>query len=130
MLGVAATYWRGRWPETLVDGLAGLAMAIPDFLWGLLFILGLGVLLPVLPISGRLDPRLDLREYIAVLGEDFRSGGHPEALERLAQGAAAMRRRKYETDLVAAGARRVFASDDEEARRVLGAVLNTLADHV
>jgi peptide/nickel transport system permease protein len=34
-------------------------MAIPDFLWGLLFILGLGVLLPVLPISGRLDPRLE-----------------------------------------------------------------------
>jgi ABC-type dipeptide/oligopeptide/nickel transport system permease component len=59
LLGVAATYWRGRWPETLVDGLAGLAMAIPDFLWGLLFILGLGVLVPVLPISGRLDPRLE-----------------------------------------------------------------------
>jgi ABC-type dipeptide/oligopeptide/nickel transport system permease component len=59
LVGVAATYWRGRWPETLVDGLAGLAMAIPDFLWGLLFILGLGVLVPVLPISGRLDPRLE-----------------------------------------------------------------------
>jgi ABC-type dipeptide/oligopeptide/nickel transport system permease component len=59
LAGVAATYWRGRWPETLVDAIAGLAMAIPDFLWGLLFILGLGVLLPVLPISGRLDPRLE-----------------------------------------------------------------------
>jgi ABC-type dipeptide/oligopeptide/nickel transport system permease component len=59
LLGVAATYWRGGWPETLVDGIAGLAMAIPDFLWGLLFILALGVLLPVLPISGRLDPRLE-----------------------------------------------------------------------
>jgi dipeptide transport system permease protein len=59
LLGVSATYWRGRWPETLVDGIAGLAMAIPDFLWGLLFILGLGVLVPVLPISGRLDPRLE-----------------------------------------------------------------------
>jgi ABC-type dipeptide/oligopeptide/nickel transport system permease component len=59
LLGVAAVYWRGRWPEALVDGLSGLAMAIPDFLWGLLFILGLGVLLPVLPISGRLDPRLE-----------------------------------------------------------------------
>ena len=58
-LGIAATYWRGRWPETLVDLVAGLAMAIPDFLWGLLFILGLGVLLPILPISGRLDPRLE-----------------------------------------------------------------------
>lgn len=60
LLGVAAVYWRGRWPELLVDGLSGLGMAIPDFLWGLLFILGLGVLLPVLPISGRLDPRMEV----------------------------------------------------------------------
>ena len=59
LLGVAAVYWRGRWPEAVVDALSGLAMAIPDFLWGLLLILGLGVLLPVLPISGRLDPRLE-----------------------------------------------------------------------
>ncbi len=59
LLGVAAVYWRGGWAEALVDGLSGLAMAIPDFLWGLLFILFLGVLLPVLPISGRIDPRIE-----------------------------------------------------------------------
>jgi peptide/nickel transport system permease protein len=63
--GVAAVYWRGRWPEAAVDGITGLAMAIPDFLWALLFVLGLGVLLPVLPISGRIDPRLET---------DFRTG--------------------------------------------------------
>lgn len=55
--GVAAVYWRRRWPETVVDGFAGLGLAIPDFLWGLLFILVLGVLWPVLPVSGRIDPR-------------------------------------------------------------------------
>jgi ABC-type dipeptide/oligopeptide/nickel transport system permease component len=65
LFGIAAVYWRGRWPEALADGFSGLAMAIPDFLWGLLFILGLGVLLPILPISGRLDPRLET---------DFRTG--------------------------------------------------------
>jgi ABC-type dipeptide/oligopeptide/nickel transport system permease component len=59
LLGVAATFWRGRWPESAVDGFAGLAMAIPDFLWGLMFILALGVLFPVLPISGRIDPRVE-----------------------------------------------------------------------
>ena len=59
LLGVAAVYWRGRWPEFAVDGVSGFAMAIPDFLWGLLFVLGLGVLWPVLPISGRIDPRLE-----------------------------------------------------------------------
>jgi ABC-type dipeptide/oligopeptide/nickel transport system permease component len=57
LLGVAAVYWRRRWPETVVDGFAGLGLAIPDFLWGLLFILVLGVLWPVLPVSGRIDPR-------------------------------------------------------------------------
>jgi len=40
-----------------VDGITGLTLAIPDFLWGLVFILVLGVLVPVLPISGRVDPR-------------------------------------------------------------------------
>ena len=59
LFAVASVYWRGRWPETLADGFSGLALAIPDFLWGLIFILLLGVLFPVMPISGRLDPSLD-----------------------------------------------------------------------
>jgi ABC-type dipeptide/oligopeptide/nickel transport system permease component len=54
-----AVYFRGRWPEFVVDGVTGLVLAIPDFLWGLLFVLILGVLLPLLPISGRIDPTLD-----------------------------------------------------------------------
>ena len=56
---VSAVYFRGRWPELAVDGATGLVLAIPDFLWGLLFVLVLGVLLPILPISGRIDPTLD-----------------------------------------------------------------------
>ncbi len=55
----AAVYFLGRWPETILDGISGVALAIPDFLWGLLFVLVLGVLMPLLPISGRIDPRLD-----------------------------------------------------------------------
>jgi peptide/nickel transport system permease protein len=57
-LAVAGTYWRGRWPEAVVDGATGIVLAIPDFLWALIFILVLGVLVPLLPISGRIDPRL------------------------------------------------------------------------
>jgi peptide/nickel transport system permease protein len=53
---VTAVYFRGRWPEIATEGFAGIALAIPDFLWALLFVLLLGVLLPVLPISGRIDP--------------------------------------------------------------------------
>ena len=55
----SAVMFRGRWLELVVESGTGLVLAIPDFLWGLLFILVLGVLLPVLPISGRLDPTLD-----------------------------------------------------------------------
>jgi ABC-type dipeptide/oligopeptide/nickel transport system permease component len=55
-LALAAVYWRGRWPETVVDGMAGFGQAVPDFLWGLVLILLLGVAFPVLPISGRIDP--------------------------------------------------------------------------
>jgi len=58
-LALFAVLFRGRWPELVVDGGSGLALAIPDFLWGLLFILVLGVLLPWFPISGRIDPTLD-----------------------------------------------------------------------
>jgi peptide/nickel transport system permease protein len=81
LLGVAAVHWRGRWPEAVVDGVSGLALAIPDFLWGLLLILGLGVLLPLLPITGRLDPRLET---------DFATGFY--LLESLLRGELAVTR--------------------------------------
>lgn len=59
LIAVASVYWRGHWPESVADGFSGLALAIPDFLWGLIFILVLGVLFPIMPISGRLDPSLE-----------------------------------------------------------------------
>ena len=59
LFAVASVYWRGRWPESWVDGFSGLALAIPDFLWGLIFILLWGVLFAIMPISGRLDPSLE-----------------------------------------------------------------------
>ncbi len=68
-LALIGIYWSNRWPEALVDGLTGLNQAIPDFLWGLIFILTLGVLWPIMPVSGRIDPRLSLefatRFYLA-----------------------------------------------------------------
>ncbi len=51
-------YFRKRLPEWIVDGWVAISLAIPDFLWGLMFILAFGVLWPILPISGRIDPRL------------------------------------------------------------------------
>ena len=60
-LAVAATHWRGRIAERATDGFSAFGLAVPDFLWGLIFILILGVLIPVLPISGRVDPSLSFR---------------------------------------------------------------------
>lgn len=56
--GVISAARHGRWLSSLIDSLAAIVQSIPDFLWGLIFILLFGVLLPWLPISGRLDPLL------------------------------------------------------------------------
>jgi peptide/nickel transport system permease protein len=60
-LGLVGAYGQGRWPEAAVDGFSGLVLAIPDFLWALLFILLLGVAIPIMPISGRIDFDTDFR---------------------------------------------------------------------
>src|SRR4051812_15005853 len=55
-LALAATYWRGTWVEAVVDGINSIALAIPEFLWAMLLIVAFAVLMPVFPISGRIDP--------------------------------------------------------------------------
>ena len=57
MIGVQL---RGRRAEWAVDAGIGVLLAVPDFLWALMLLLAFGVLLPLLPISGRIDPRLDV----------------------------------------------------------------------
>ena len=51
---------RGRSAEWLVDGGVGVLLAIPDFLWALILLLLFGVLIPLVPISGRIDPQIDI----------------------------------------------------------------------
>ncbi|MEH2489741.1 ABC transporter permease [Bradyrhizobium sp. AZCC 2230] len=64
VLGVVAALagilLRGRRAEWVVDGGIGMLLAIPDFLWALILLLLFGVLIPLLPISGRIDPEIDL----------------------------------------------------------------------
>ncbi len=55
-LALAATHWKGSWIEAAVDAVNSVALAIPEFLWALLLVIAFGVLLPWLPIAGRLDP--------------------------------------------------------------------------
>jgi dipeptide transport system permease protein len=59
-LAFVATRWRETTAETGVDIANGIALSVPDFLWGLALILALGVAWPVFEISGRVSPRLDL----------------------------------------------------------------------
>src|SRR5450432_2498737 len=53
---VGVSFRRGR-TEWLVDGGVGVVLAIPDFLWALILLLVFGVLIPLLPTSGRIDPQ-------------------------------------------------------------------------
>ncbi len=45
---------------TALDAVVTAVMSIPEFLWGIILILGLGVMAPVLPFIGRLDPSIPL----------------------------------------------------------------------
>jgi peptide/nickel transport system permease protein len=60
VVAFAGVVSRGRRLEWLVDTAIGFFLAIPDFLWALILLLAFGVLVPLLPISGRLDPQLDI----------------------------------------------------------------------
>ena len=60
LLAFVATRWRETPAETGVDVVSGVALSVPDFLWGLALILTFGVAFPLFEISGRVSPRLDL----------------------------------------------------------------------
>ena len=58
-IALLSTAWRGTVLERFIDNFNGIMLAVPDFIWGLTFVLVLGVLVPLLPISGRSDPSID-----------------------------------------------------------------------
>ncbi|MDC0434960.1 ABC transporter permease [bacterium] len=57
-LALTGTRFRDTKAEGAVDVSAGMALSIPDFLWGLVLILVFGVLWPIFHISGRISPSL------------------------------------------------------------------------
>ena len=58
-IALLSTAWRGTPFERVIDNFNGIMLAVPDFIWSLTFVLVLGVLVPLLPISGRSDPSVD-----------------------------------------------------------------------
>ena len=59
ILALTGTRMRGTKVETAIDVSNGVALSVPDFLWGLVLILLFGVLWPIFHISGRASPTLD-----------------------------------------------------------------------
>ena len=59
-LALLGTRFRDTKAEGAVDVSAGMALSVPDFLWGLVLILLFGVLWPVFHISGRISPSMDI----------------------------------------------------------------------
>jgi ABC-type dipeptide/oligopeptide/nickel transport system permease component len=65
MLGGAVAVFATLMSETalapMIDAVNGLFLAVPDFIWAFALVLLFGVLLPVLPLSGRIDPSIGER---------------------------------------------------------------------
>jgi ABC-type dipeptide/oligopeptide/nickel transport system permease component len=59
-MALLGTRFRDGKTEGAIDITAGMALSIPDFLWGLVLILLFGVLWPVFHISGRISPSLNI----------------------------------------------------------------------
>jgi ABC-type dipeptide/oligopeptide/nickel transport system permease component len=59
-MALLAARWRGTATEAGIDIFNGIALSVPDFLWGLAFVFLFGVMFPVFEISGRVSPSLDL----------------------------------------------------------------------
>ncbi|UZE50690.1 ABC transporter permease [Rhodopseudomonas sp. P2A-2r] len=55
-VAIVGTMARRTALESTIDALNGLFLAIPDFVWALALVLAFGVFLPILPLTGRIDP--------------------------------------------------------------------------
>ncbi len=57
-VAIAGTLMRRTLGETLIDGLNSILLAVPDFIWALALVLLFAVAIPILPLTGRIDPEL------------------------------------------------------------------------
>jgi ABC-type dipeptide/oligopeptide/nickel transport system permease component len=57
-VAIAGTLMRRTIGETIIDGLNSILLAVPDFIWALALVLLFAVAIPVLPLTGRIDPAL------------------------------------------------------------------------
>ncbi|HSE96282.1 MAG TPA: ABC transporter permease, partial [Methylomirabilota bacterium] len=74
-LGVLSVWRRRSALEFVVVGLGTLGIAVPNFVWGLLFIVAFGALLRLLPVSGRVAPELEFEGVTGSAVVDALLGG-------------------------------------------------------
>jgi len=55
---IAGTLMRRTVGEAVIDGVNSILLAVPDFIWALALVLVFAVAIPMLPITGRIDPAL------------------------------------------------------------------------
>lgn len=79
LLGVLSVWRRRSWLESATVGVGTLGISIPNFVWGLLFIVLFGAFLRWLPISGRLAPELEAEEVTGSALLDTLLRGDPAA---------------------------------------------------
>jgi peptide/nickel transport system permease protein len=59
-IAVLGTLVRHRRGSGIVDAVNGVFLALPDFIWALIFVLAFGVAIPLFPLTGRIDPSFDI----------------------------------------------------------------------
>jgi dipeptide transport system permease protein len=57
-IAIIGTLMRRTIGETIIDSLNSILLAVPDFIWALALVLLFAVAIPVLPLTGRIDPEL------------------------------------------------------------------------
>ncbi|MBV1697901.1 MAG: ABC transporter permease [Hyphomicrobiales bacterium] len=57
-IAIVGTLLRRTPGEAVIDGLNSVMLAVPDFIWALALVLLFAVALPVLPLTGQIDPAL------------------------------------------------------------------------
>jgi peptide/nickel transport system permease protein len=84
-IGVFSALRENSKGDTLARSFSYIAFGIPDFVWGLIFILVFGAYLRILPVSGDLDPFINLHQVTGYLIVDSIITGNISALFSVVQ---------------------------------------------
>jgi ABC-type dipeptide/oligopeptide/nickel transport system permease component len=78
-MGLVMFAWRGTAGEQVADLGSTIVMSVPEFMWAILLILGLGVSLRIFPFIGRIDPQMTVPSITGFLLIDTVLAGRPAA---------------------------------------------------